>query len=722
MNHDESFFEKDLVLIGAGHTHCLFIKMWAMARNPSVRVTLINPAPVASYTGMLPALIAGKVSPLEAEINLFKLCRSIGARFILDDVKRIDKKNNFALCDSGRKVFFDAVSINVGSNSINNINGFEKYGISVRPLVKFEEKWRAYQQKIVGIKKAPTICLIGGGIAAAELAFAMKIGLNKKGYSDPKISIIERSKVFKDLNSIQRNFLVKKLTSENIEIKEFSPVLKALPNGVLLENGSRLLSDFTVSCVGSLPNPIAINSDLDNFQGFVSVEKTLKIKNFENGFAVGDCSSFPSSLIKKSGVYAVRQAPILHQNILNFFNKKPLRKFFPQRDHLKLLVYKDNEAIIFRNGLAFSGKIFWKLKSLIDKKFMNDFSKLFNFSMDSSNDKKKNNKDMLCGGCGSKVGYTGLEAILKKVSKVDRSEYVLSEIGDDAAVLKLGSIYQTLTTDHLRTFTPDPWLLSRVSAIHSLGDIWAMGSKPKVALSTIIIPESSELVQFRTLEEIIEGASSVFEEEQVSIVGGHTSLGSETVIGFSIGGFSSNMPISVGGAKEGDLLVLTKPLGSGILLAGEMQFVAEGRDLEQLFREMSKPQGDIARVLRSHTSALTDITGFGLAGHLYNICKQSKLGAKIMIDEIPVFSGVNKLINKGIRSSIFDENWKFSKHMFLKNNLKSEILFDPQTAGPFLAVVPEKKIGELLKKIKDINSGCKVIGELRKGKPFIEVA
>ena len=230
--------------------------MWSMKRNSSVRVTLINPDPVASYTGMLPALIAGKVSPLEAQINLFKLCRSIGARLILDDVKRVDKKNNFAICTSGRKVFFDAVSINVGSNSITNINGFEKYGVSVRPLVKFEEKWRTYQRKLVSMKKAPTICLIGGGIAAAELAFAMRIALNKKGYSDPKISIIERSRVFKDLNSIQKNFLIRKLASENIEIKEFSPVLKALNNSVLLENGSRVLSDFTVSCVGPSANPI----------------------------------------------------------------------------------------------------------------------------------------------------------------------------------------------------------------------------------------------------------------------------------------------------------------------------------------------------------------------------------------------------------------------------------------------------------------------------------
>ena len=721
MNQEERFFEKDLVLIGAGHTHCLFIKMWVMKKNSSVRVTLINPDPVASYTGMLPALIAGKVSKLEAQINLFKLCRSIEARLVLDNVKRIDKENNLVECSSGRKFFFDAISINVGSNSVPPIYGLAKYGVSVRPMVKFEEKWSEFLQKSTGPKKTAKITLIGGGVASTELAFSMKIAINKIGCHNSKIIIIEKETILTDLTSSQRNFLRRKLASENIEIREFSTVKKVFPSSILLEDGSRILSDFTVSCVGALPNPLSINSGIENTQGFFSVEKNLKIKNFNNGFAVGDCADFPSNLIRKSGVYAVRQAPTLHQNILHFFNNKKLKEFSPQKDHLKLLVYKNNEAIYLRNGLAFSGKIFWKIKNYIDKKFINDFSKLSQTQTGDSNDTQKKNGEMLCGGCGSKVGNTILEASLKKISKNKKSSHIVSEIGDDAAILKFGSTYQTLTTDHLRSFSPDPWLLSRITAIHSLGDIWAMGSIPKVALSTIIMPDSSESVQSRTLEEIIEGAGEIFEKENVSIVGGHTSLGSELVIGFAVGGLSNKKPIMVNGAKDGDLLVLTKPLGSGVLLAGEMRSMSEGRDLQHLFVEMSKPQGEIARILCFYSNAMTDITGFGLAGHLYNICRQSKVSARIFIDKIPLYGGVTDLMNSGVRSSIFSENMKYSKYMFLENNKKSEILFDPQTAGPFLATVPERKVNSLLKKTQDLNADCKVIGEIKKGNAFIEV-
>ena len=124
-----------------------------------------------------------------------------------------------------------------------------------------------------------------------------------------------------------------------------------------------------------------------------------------------------------------------------------------------------------------------------------------------------------------------------------------------------------------------------------------MGSDPEIALTNIIIPESSNDIQKRTIEEIIDGANSVFGAEGVKIVGGHTSLGKELVIGFTLGGFSKNQPKTVDKASVGDQIILTKPLGSGVLLAGEMRFEGEGQDLKNLFDAMSKSQSSIAKVL-----------------------------------------------------------------------------------------------------------------------------
>ena len=254
-----------------------------------------------------------------------------------------------------------------------------------------------------------------------------------------------------------------------------------------------------------------------------------------------------------------------------------------------------------------------------------------------------------------------------------------------------------------------------------MGDIWAMGSDPEIALTNIIIPESSNDIQKRTIEEIIDGANSVFGAEGVKIVGGHTSLGKELVIGFTLGGFSKNHPKTVDKACVGDQIIITKPLGSGVLLAGEMRFEGEGQDLKNLFDAMSKSQSSIANVLRKVANSMTDITGFGLGGHLLNIVSKSNVGAKLYLDQIPVYPGANNLIAKDIRSSIFENNYMYSERMIIKTTANTDILFDPQTSGPLLATVPKSKVKGVITSGEKLGFECKVIGELTNGKPYIEV-
>ena len=294
--------------------------------------------------------------------------------------------------------------------------------------------------------------------------------------------------------------------------------------------------------------------------------------------------------------------------------------------------------------------------STCDKKFIKNFKKLSEMITKDMENAQSNNQKMLCGGCGSKVGNVILESSLRKLSD-HSSKHIVSKIGDDAAIIKFNSSFQALTTDHLRSFTKDVWLQSKITAIHALGDIWAMGSDPEIALTNIIIPDSSNDIQKRTIEEIIDGANSVFGAEGVKIVGGHTSLGKELVIGFTLGGLSKNQPKTVDRASVGDQIILTKPLGSGVLLAGEMRFEGEGQDLKNLFDAMSKSQSSIANVLRKVANSMTDITGFGLGGHLLNIVSKSNVGAKLYLDQIPVYPGAKNLIAKDIRSSIFENNY-----------------------------------------------------------------
>ena len=719
MNSEESFFEKDLVLVGAGHTNCLFIKMWAMKSNVSLRVTLINPDPISSYTGMLPSLVAGLCAKSDAQINLFELCRASGVRLIIDTVKEIDKKQSQLVCKTGRVVNFDLLSINIGSNSLPLINGFRKYGCSVRPLAVFHERWEKFLQSL-NSNSCPVICIIGGGLASIELSFAMDIRLRKMGIENFNIKIFERGTAFGKLSQSQQRYLKAKATLRKIEIIENTVVKEVSTDGLIKENGKLVHAGFIVSCIGPQPNDLIKNSKIENRDGYASVDKTLKVKGLNNVFAVGDCADFPSQAVDKSGVYAVRQAPILYKNILKLLSKKELVHFKPQSDYLKLIVYEGTSAILLRNGIAFSGKWVWSLKKYIDKKFIKNFKKVSENASKKLKSIGNDSKRMLCGGCGSKVGNVILEASLKNISYAD-SEHIVSEIGDDAAVLKINSSFQALTTDHLRSFTNDAWLQSKITAIHALGDLWAMGSNPDIALTNIIIPESSNEIQKRTIKEIIDGANSVFDAEGVKIVGGHTSLGKEIVIGFTLGGFSEKRPKTVDKACAGDQIILTKPLGSGVLLAGEMRFEGEAQDLKNLFDDMSKSQSSISKVLSGAANSMTDITGFGLAGHLLNIISKSKLGAKIFLDQIPLYSGVHNLIAKDIRSSIFENNYMYAQRMIIKTTANTDILFDPQTSGPLLATIPKAKVKGVLGASEESGFECKVIGEVTNGKPYIEV-
>jgi selenide, water dikinase len=326
----------------------------------------------------------------------------------------------------------------------------------------------------------------------------------------------------------------------------------------------------------------------------------------------------------------------------------------------------------------------------------------------------------LCGGCGSKVGSAALGRALAVLPAPSRAD-VLSRPGDDAAILRMGRTTQVITTDHLRAFTLDPWLMGRITAIHALGDIWAMGAAPQAALAQIILPPLSPALQERTVAEIIDAASEIFASEGAEIVGGHTSSGAELTVGFTVTGLAESAPVTLEGARPGDALILTKPLGSGTILAAEMRLAARGADVAACLAELARPQGAAARLLRE-AHAMTDVTGFGLAGHLLNILEASGAGAALMLDAIPAYPGARALAAQGIRSTIWEANRAAAApRMTGADGPGADLLFDPQTAGGLLAAIPAEKLGSTLEALE--KEGCRAspIGQVTEGPPQITV-
>lgn len=694
---------RDLVLIGGGHTHALVLHAWAMSPLAGVRLTLINPGPGAAYSGMLPGFVAGHYTRDELDIDLVRLARMAGARLILGAATEIDVAARRVTVPGRPDVAFDACSIDIGITSdMPALPGFSDHAVSAKPLDRFARSWSEFLSRDTD---AP-IAVIGGGVAGSELALALSHGRAALGWSAP-VTIIDRGKIAKELGFKARNVLLAELDRFGIIRTEGAEVRAIEEGAVLLKDGSRVEAGLVVGAAGARPYDWLAETGLETTDGFLDVGPTLQTSD-PVIFAAGDCAHLTFDPRPKAGVYAVREAPILTHNLKAVLSGKPLRRYAPQRDYLKLVSLGGKRALAEKFGMVFSGAAMWHWKDRIDRKFMDQFEILAPMAPEVPMNRALGVDDVLgggppCGGCGSKAGRGALQASLG------------ASVGDDAAVLETGGVRQVVSTDHLRAMTDDPFTMAQIAAVHAMGDVWAMGATPQSALATIILPRMSADLQARTMNEIMAGARAAL--EQTPIIGGHTSLGDELTIGFTVTGICETDPITLAGARAGDVLILTKAIGSGTIFAAEMRGEAGREDVASALQQLTAGQGAAARIL-SGATAMTDVTGFGLAGHLMNLCEGSGVAVELSCDDVPLMLGAAALCAKGVRSSLFAQNRADLPDIDLP-----DLMFDPQTAGGLLAAVPEPEADALVSELRAAGyKDAARIGRVTDGPPAINRA
>lgn len=711
---------RDVVLIGGGHTHALVLKRWGMKPLPGVRLTVINPHPTAPYTGMLPGFIAGHYARDALEIDLVRLARFAGARVILGWATAIDRDAKTVTVDGHRTIPYDIASIDIGITSdLPDLKGFSVHGVPAKPLGRYAAAWAAYRDR----DGPAAIAVIGGGVGGVELSMAMAHALKSRGHP-ASIAVIDRSAILPgSVPSVQRR-LRDKMRSFGIEVIENATVSEITPNAVHLADGREIPATFTVGAAGARPHDWLKDTGLDLIDGFLRVDPYLRTSD-PAIYACGDTAHVAHAPRPKAGVYAVRAAPSIDANIRADLSGSARKPFEPQGDYLKLISLGRQEAVGERNGITLQGGWVWRLKDRIDRRFMDGLEALPEMpapalprEVATGVQDALGTGEPLCGGCGSKVGGAALSRALERLPQTTRKD-ILSRPGDDAAVVEIGGTRQVLTTDHLRAFSLDPWLMARIAAVHALGDIWAMGARPQAALAQIILPPMSEELQERTLAELLDAASEIFTAEGAGIVGGHTTTGSELTLGFSITGLLDGEPVTLAGARPGDALVLTRPIGSGTILAGEMRLEARGPAVAACLSEMARPQGATAAIL-SRAHAMTDVTGFGLAGHLLNMLAASGVGATLDLDAIPVYQGAEDLAARGVRSTIWTANRAAAGTAVKVGESPREVLlFDPQTSGGLLAAIAPGDLKTTLQKLEDAGSSAARIGTVTDGPPII---
>ena len=707
-------YTRDLVFIGGGHAHALVLKAWGMKPLPGVRITVINPGPTAPYTGMLPGHVAGHYGRDELEIDLVRLCRHAGARLILDRAVDVDRVRREVVLAGRGPVAYDVASIDVGITAQMDLPGFAEHGVGAKPLDVYAAKWRAFLEQARAGKIAPEVAVIGGGVAGCELAMAMAFALRQAGVA-PTVSVIEAGPQISGMGDRARARVSAAMVELGVQVHVGAHVARVEEAIVVLESGAVVPAQICVGAAGAFPHDWVSQTDLPLNDGFVEVDPQLRVQGDEALFAVGDCAHMGFAPRPKAGVFAVRAAPVLYDNMRAVLTGGRLRPFKPQRDYLKLISLGGKSAMAEKFGMTIAGPILWRWKDRIDRSFM---EKLSDFPVMTApvvkGEVAAGVADMLaekplCGGCGAKVGGDVLSGVLAQLN-VSGNE-VLTGPGDDAAVIRQpGGGFQVLSTDHLRSMVEDPVMMTRIAAVHALGDIWAMGAKPQVALASLVLPQMSPELQARTLAEITAATREVMEEAGAQLVGGHTTMGAELTIGFTVTGTRDVMPITVAGAQVGDVLVLTRAIGSGVLLAADMQGRANGRDVAAMLDVMQQGQRAQAEILHG-AHAMTDVTGFGLAGHAAAIARASGVDVVLWQDQIPVYAGARTLSEAGVASTLMPANRRNAP----VEGLDDPLLFDPQTAGGLLAALPKKAAEKAVQALNAAGLTGAIIGEVLQG-------
>ncbi len=746
---------RDIVLIGGGHSHVGVLKSFGMKPIAGVRLTLICTDLHTPYSGMLPGYVAGHYAFDEVHIDLLRLAQFAGARVYRDEVIGIDRAGQKVLCKNRPPVPYDQLSINIGSTpQLQGVPGASEFAVAVKPIRNFNDRWIALLERVKNHAGTTTIAVVGAGAGGVELLLAMQFRLRNelaklnRNPDELKFHLLSASdSVLPTHNKGVREKFASTLAQRGVQVHLSSEVTKVESGKLITSKGQALEADeiIWVTRAGGAAWLKQTGLALDK-EGFIEVTDTLQSPTDPLIFAAGDIASMQNYRLEKAGVFAVRMGKPLTENLRRAVAGDALQPYSPQTSWLALISTGDKFAVASRSWLGFSGEWVWKWKNWIDQRFMRKFSEFP--EMDESAASAPSNTlpnvkltseeslqaisaiAMRCGGCGAKVGATILQRALGNLHPVQREDVLIGlKDPDDAAVVRVPpGMAMVHSVDFFRAFVDDPYIFGKVAANHSLGDIWAMGGQAQSATAICTVPPGMDAKVEDVLFQMMTGALEVLNEADCSLVGGHTGEGKELALGFAINGLIADEPsggsprgdkpdviMRKGGMKAGDVLILTKPIGTGTLFAAKDRLFAKGRWIDAALTSMVISNRTGAKVLREHgATACTDLTGFGLLGHLVEMTRPSEVDAEIHLSALPLLDGAQECIEAGITSSLQSANVRLRRALRNQEQFVSHprypLIFDPQTAGGLLASVPADRVDACLAELQAAGypSTCKI--------------
>lgn len=363
---------KRLVLMGAGHAHLIALEQWVKAPLKDVELVLVTPSRWQYYSGMIPGWIAGHYTVDQCRIDAEPLAKAAGATLVLSRVVEISADAKQIQLAEGSLLAYDWLSIDIGAKTnLESLRGYTGPLLSIKPLEQFHQQWLRH---IDGSKaKARDLVVIGGGAAGAELAMAIAHARREGAETDARVTLITGNQgLLPDFSHRLRKLTQRKLTKLGVEIVEQRA--EAAGRYLILTNGASLSPDLVVAVTGAESFSFLAASGLAvDTQGFVLVNECHQSVSHPEVFAAGDACSRLDQALNRSGVHAVRAAPVLAANLRAATESGEFTAFQPRANTLYLIACGDKVAVGSYGPFAFSGKWVWRLKDKIDRGFVGGF-------------------------------------------------------------------------------------------------------------------------------------------------------------------------------------------------------------------------------------------------------------------------------------------------------------------------------------------------------------
>lgn len=674
-----------LVLAGGGHSHALWLRQWLMQPVPGVQVTLVSDTWLAPYSGMLPGVVAGDYTAGDAHIDLARLCKAAGVAFIAARITGIDAQRQCLHLADRPPLHYDWLSVNTGITP-STLPGSETHALPLKPVSQLLQRWQSLAN---GTPRH--VVMIGAGAAGFEMIIAIRDALHLHS-PETRYTLVGAGPLLPGHAAGVTQRARRALQRAGITLQEHCRVQSITADGLITQDTAPIKADAVVLATpGQAPQWLRDSGLALTDDGFIAITDTLQSTSHRNVFAAGDVAVQVNHRRPRAGVFAVRQAQPLFHNLCAALQQRPLRKHRPQRQFLSLLRSGPGTAIASRGRFHGEGGWVWRWKDRIDRCFMAQFE---NAAMEPAMGTA--NTAMRCGGCGAKLGKSLLERVLRELAPAQQADTVIGlDHPDDAAVITPPPGQQLVqSVDGFRAFIDDAYLFGRIATEHAVSDLYAMGATPHSALAFVTVPFGSTAVMEDTLRQLMAGILNALQESGMQLVGGHSAEGAELSVSITANGFiEPGQCLTKAGMQDGDTLVLSKPLGTGTVMAAHMQGRAHGEWVAGTLDSMLVSNAAAAERLRARGArAVTDVTGFGLAGHLLELCDASGMGATLDLAALPALNGALACLQDGIESTLAPQNreqaCRIDHASAWQDDPRFALLFDPQTAGGLLAALP----------------------------------